>query len=199
MTTLTFNRKTKESDIALLLNCDGTGQSDIDTGIGFFDHMLKTLCFYAKFDLTIKAKGDLTVDTHHTVEDVGIVLGQAFLKATTEHTCVKRFGMSIVPMDEALVRSVVDLGGRSFLKLNCPKLTERIGKFETETLETFFDALTRNGWLTLHIDVLDGKNSHHIVEAIFKSLGQSLFLAMQSVSKGDQSLKGNPIWKGSTP
>lgn len=197
MSTQSLTRKTKESEIHLTLTLYGSGEHHIQTGIGFFDHMLKTLCFYAKFDMQLKATGDLEVDTHHTVEDVGIVLGQLLYSLQSELPPISRFGTSILPMDDALVRSVIDLGGRSYLRWESPAWVERVGDFETETLTSFLDAFSRNGWFTLHIDVLSGKNAHHIIEALFKSLGLSLQMALKQTAISDSSIKGKPVWKGS--
>ncbi len=191
-----LTRKTKETMIELVLEPYGSGVSDIRTGIGFFDHMLNTLAFYASFNLTIKATGDLHVDTHHIAEDIGIVLGSALNEFMKTKPSVERFGNAMIPMDEALVRSVIDIGGRRYLKCDLPKLNERLGSFESDSIIPFLDALSSNAWMTLHIDVLDGSNSHHIIEALFKSLGRSLNMALSPSNSPTSSIKGDPQIKG---
>jgi imidazoleglycerol-phosphate dehydratase len=191
-----FTRKTKETTIELIFDPYGSGISDIETGIGFFDHMLTTFAFYANINLTIKATGDLHVDTHHTAEDVGIVLGNAIHAFMKSMPSVERFGNATIPMDEALVRSVMDLGGRRYLKCDLPRLSERLGTFESDSIMPFLDAFSSNAWMTLHINVLEGSNSHHIVEALFKSLGRSLKMALTPNNSAIASIKGNPEIRG---
>ena len=171
-------RKTAETDIKLSLNIDGCGNAKIDTGCGFLDHMLTLLARHAGFDLEITCKGDTQVDYHHTAEDIGICLGKAFCQAIGEKRGITRYGSFILPMDEALIMSAVDLSGRDFLaySLNIP--TEKVGDFDTELVEEFFLAFVRNAEITLHITQLDGKNAHHIIEGAFKSVARSLKAAV---------------------
>ena len=171
-------RKTAETDIKLSLSIDGCGNAKIDTGCGFLDHMLTLLARHAGFDLEISCKGDTQVDYHHTAEDIGICLGKAFCQAIGEKRGVTRYGSFILPMDEALIMSAVDLSGRDFLaySLNIP--TEKVGDFDTELVEEFFLAFVRNAEITLHIRQLDGKNAHHIIEGAFKSVARSLKAAV---------------------
>jgi imidazoleglycerol-phosphate dehydratase len=185
-----LKRTTKETIISLSLNLDGTGQSEIDTKIGFFDHMLTLFSAHSHFDLRLTAEGDISVDNHHTVEDIGICLGSALLEALGDKRGIERYGFSYVPMDEALVRSVVDFSGRSYLIYEADVTSERIGAFETETLREFFLAFSSNAKMNLHITKLAGINSHHIVEAVFKSVGRAMKIA--SSITGDQipSTKG---------
>lgn len=169
-----IDRKTNETDIKLSLNLDGTGVADIDTGCGFMDHMLTLLASHGRFDLTVSCKGDTNVDDHHTVEDVGIALGQAFAQALGDKRGICRYGNMILPMDEALILSAVDLSGRSYLgyALNIP--TPKVGTFDTELVEEFFLGFVRNAACTLHIRKATGSNSHHIIEGAFKSVARSL-------------------------
>lgn len=171
-------RKTAETDIKLSLSIDGCGNAKIDTGCGFLDHMLTLLARHAGFDLEISCKGDTQVDYHHTAEDIGICLGKAFCQAIGEKRGITRYGSFILPMDEALIMSAVDLSGRDFLaySLNIP--TEKVGDFDTELVEEFFLAFVRNAEITLHIRQLDGKNAHHIIEGAFKSVARSLKAAV---------------------
>ena len=179
MRTASITRKTNETDIALSLNLDGSGKSDINTGCGFLDHMLTLFAKHARFDLEVKCLGDTDVDFHHTAEDIGIVLGQAFKSALSDKKGIVRYGSCILPMDEALIMSVVDISGRSFLKCSFNGLTEKVGDFDTELVEEFFTAFTRQAELTLHIRQLDGSNTHHILEGAFKSVARSLRQAVQ--------------------
>ena len=169
-----INRKTAETDISLKLNIDGMGENKIDTGCGFLDHMLTLFSRHGGFDLELKCTGDTNVDYHHTVEDIGIVLGKAFAEALGEMRGIKRYGSFILPMDESLILSAVDISGRSYLgfKLNIP--TQRVGDFDTELVREFFEAFVRNANITLHISQLEGYNSHHIIEGAFKSVARSL-------------------------
>ena len=179
MRTASITRKTNETDIALSLNLDGSGKSDINTGCGFLDHMLTLFAKHARFDLEVKCLGDTDVDFHHTAEDIGLVLGQAFKSALSDKKGIVRYGSSILPMDEALIMSAVDISGRSFLKCSFNGLTEKVGSFDTELVEEFFSAFTRQAELTLHIRQLDGSNTHHILEGAFKSVARSLRQAVQ--------------------
>ena len=174
MRTSEISRKTAETDIRLSLNLDGDGTSEINTGCGFLDHMLTLFARHGRFNLTVVCKGDTWVDDHHTVEDVGIVLGQAFAEALGNKRGICRYGDTILPMDESLILSAVDLSGRAFLgyALNIP--TEKVGTFDTELCEEFWLAFVRTSACTLHIRQLTGKNSHHIIEGTFKSVARSL-------------------------
>lgn len=169
-----INRKTAETDISLKLDVDGMGENKIDTGCGFLDHMLTLFSRHGGFDLELKCIGDTNVDYHHTVEDIGIVLGKALHEALGEMRGIKRYGSFILPMDESLILSAVDISGRSYLgfKLNIP--TQRVGDFDTELVREFFEAFVRNANITLHISQLEGYNSHHIIEGAFKSVARSL-------------------------
>ncbi|MBE7021352.1 MAG: imidazoleglycerol-phosphate dehydratase HisB [Ruminococcaceae bacterium] len=169
-----ITRNTKETKIILSLNLDGTGESNIDTGCGFIDHMLTLFASHGKFDLDVKCEGDTHVDYHHTVEDIGICLGEAFNEALGDKKGILRYGYMILPMDESLILSAVDLSGRAYLGygLNIPAY--RIGTFDTELVEEFFYGFVRCAKCTLHISQLDGKNSHHIIEGTFKSVARSL-------------------------
>ncbi len=169
-----INRKTSETDIALTLNLDGTGKSEINTGCGFMDHMLTLFAKHGRFDLTVSCKGDTEVDDHHTVEDIGICLGEAFHTALGDRRGIVRYGNMLLPMDEALILSVVDLSGRSLLAFGLDIPAEKIGTFDTELCEEFFLAFVRKSEITLHLKQFDGKNSHHIIEGAFKSVARSL-------------------------
>ena len=167
-------RKTGETDIALTLNLDGTGQHEIHTGVGFFDHMLTGFARHGSFDLTVRCQGDTWVDDHHTVEDVGICLGQAFARALGDLRGVERFGHILLPMDEALVLAAVDLSGRGMLCWDVPLPTEKVGAFDTELAKEFWLAFTRQANCTLHLRRLAGENSHHLLEGVFKAAARSL-------------------------
>ena len=167
-------RKTAETDIILKLNLDGSGKSDIATGCGFLDHMLTLFAAHGKFDLSVTCNGDTKVDDHHSVEDIGICLGQAFQKALGDKRGITRYGSFLLPMDEALILTAVDISGRSCLCYELDIPTEKIGTFDTELVEEFFFAFTRNCPMSLHIRQLAGKNSHHIVEGCFKSFARSM-------------------------
>ena len=168
------NRKTAETDIALTLELDGTGKSDIRTGCGFLDHMLTLLAAHGRFDLTVVCRGDTQVDDHHSVEDIGICLGQAFQAALGDKRGITRYGSFLLPMDEALILSAVDISGRSCLCFGLEIPTEKIGAFDTELVEEFFLAFVRNCPMSLHLKQLSGKNSHHIVEGAFKAAARAL-------------------------
>ena len=178
MRTYEVNRKTAETDIFLSLNLDGTGKSSIDTGCGFLNHMLTLFASHGKFDLTVKCAGDVDVDDHHSVEDIGIVLGQAFQAALGDKRGITRYGAFLLPMDEALIQTAVDISGRSCLCYGLEIPTQKIGSFDTELVEEFFLGFTRNCPMSLHIRQLAGKNSHHIVEGTFKSVARSLKAAV---------------------
>jgi imidazoleglycerol-phosphate dehydratase len=173
------NRKTNETSIHLRLDLDGSGITDISTGVGFFDHMLEQLGRHWLIDLEIHASGDLHVDSHHTIEDVGICLGTALNHALGEKRGIRRYGWSIVPMEEALIQSALDLSGRPLLVFDVPVPAEVIGNYDPDLTEEFFTALTRTAGITLHVKLLAGKNSHHIVEAVFKSVAQALKIATE--------------------
>ena len=178
-----LSRKTAETDIWLKLEVDGSGRSAVNTGTGFFDHMLTLLSKHGLMDLEIKAEGDLEVDAHHTVEDVGIVFGQALRQALGDKGSIKRYGSANVPMDEALAMVSVDLGGRPYLVFNAKFTCERIGNMETELIEEFFRAVSVNAGMNIHINVLYGSNNHHIAEAIFKAFGRALDEAVRTDSR----------------
>jgi len=182
MRTAEIKRKTAETNISLNLNIDGTGKSNIDTGCGFLNHMLTLFSKHSRFDLDVKCVGDIEVDYHHTVEDVAIVLGQAFLKAIGDKKGVVRYGSIILPMDEAVILSAVDLSGRAYLEYNLEIPTQRVGNFDTELVKEFWLAFIRNADVTLHIKQISGENSHHIIEGAFKSVARSLKQAV-SVDK----------------
>jgi imidazoleglycerol-phosphate dehydratase len=169
-----ITRTTKETDIVLSLNLDGTGNSEIDTGIGFLDHMLSGFAKHGFFDLTCKVQGDLHVDGHHTVEDVGIVLGQAIAQAVGDKKGIKRYGSFILPMDDALALCAVDLCGRPYLNYDCELTVEKVGYLETELVREFFYAVSYSAAMNLHIKMLDGINNHHKIEAMFKAFGKAL-------------------------
>ena len=173
-----IDRKTAETDISLKLNLDGTGKSNIETGCGFLDHMLTLFASHGKFDLDVTCKGDTFVDDHHTVEDIGICLGQAFKQALGDMHGITRYGSFLLPMDEALFMTAIDISGRSYLGYGLTIPSQKIGTFDTELVEEFFLAFTRQCPMSLHIRQLDGKNSHHIVEGCFKSVARSLKAAV---------------------
>lgn len=174
-----LTRTTKETDIALSLNIDGTGVSSIDTGVPFFDHMLEAFGRHGLFDLTIKAKGDLELDAHHTVEDVGIVLGQAFAEAMGEKRGIARFGSQMLPMDETLVLAALDISGRGQLHWDVEVPLCLLGSFDSSLAKEFFIAFATNAGVTLHVRMLTGENAHHIVEACFKAVGRAMRAALE--------------------
>ena len=174
MRTSTINRQTAETNISLTLNLDGSGASKIDSGCGFLDHMLTLFARHGRFDLNLTCKGDTYVDDHHTVEDIGIVLGQAFAEALGNKKGVCRYGSMILPMDESLILSAVDLSGRAYLRFDLDIPTQKVGSFDTELVKEFWLAFTRDAKCTLHLEKLVGENSHHIIEGAFKSVGRSL-------------------------
>ncbi len=171
-------RRTFETQIDVEVNLDGAGKSDIDTGIGFFDHMLDQIARHGLFDLSIKAEGDLHIDTHHTVEDIGITLGQAFAKALTDKNGIFRYGSAYVPLDEALSRVVVDLSGRPGLEYSVNYVRGRIGDFDVDVIREFFQGFVNHAGITLHIDNLKGINAHHQSETVFKAFGRALRMAV---------------------
>ncbi len=169
-----ITRKTAETDIRLSLNLDGKGKSQIDSGCGFLDHMLTLFSKHAGFDLSVSCKGDTQVDYHHTTEDIGIALGQAFLIALGEKKGIARYGDTLLPMDETLILSAVDISGRAFAAISLEIAAEKVGDFDTELCEEFFLAFVREAKITLHVTQLAGKNAHHIIEGTFKSVAQTL-------------------------
>ncbi len=187
------DRATKETQIRLSINLDGTGRSVVDTGCGFLNHMLTLFAAHGRFDLEVKCVGDLEVDDHHTVEDVGICLGQAFAQALGDKRGILRYGSCILPMDEALVMTAVDLSGRTCLCFKLPVRSQKIGTFDTELVKEFFEAFTRKCPMSLHIRRLAGRNSHHIVEGAFKSVARSLRQAVSIDSANPDSV---PSTKG---
>lgn len=175
--TASCTRTTKETDIDLTLNLDGTGKTQIDTGVGFFDHMLDGFARHGLFDLTVTVKGDLDVDCHHTIEDTGIVLGQAILEAIGDKAGIRRYGHFMLPMDETLALCAVDLSGRPYLRFQSEFTAERIGDMDTEMIKEFFYAVSYSAKMNIHLRILDGENSHHMAEALFKSFGKALDMA----------------------
>ena len=174
MRTAQITRTTKETDIRLTLNLDGTGKSEINSGVGFLDHMLTLFAKHGRFDLELTCNGDTEVDDHHSVEDIGIALGQAFEQALGDKRGIVRYGSFILPMDETLILSAVDISGRSYLNYDLQIPTQKVGTFDTELTEEFFLGFVRNANLTLHLKQLEGKNSHHIIEGTFKSFGRTM-------------------------
>ena len=187
-----INRKTSETDLELTLELDGKGESTVDTGIGFFDHMLKSFAKHGLFDLNVKIKGDLHVDCHHTVEDAGIVLGAAIKKALGDKNSIKRYGSFLLPMDEALVMCAIDLSGRPYLVYDAKFGAERVGYFDTEMAKEFFYAVSYSAGMNLHIKEMYGENSHHIIEAMFKAFARALDEAVTV----DPRVGGLPSTKG---
>lgn len=169
-----ISRKTGETDISIKFNLDGSGKTDIDTGIGFFDHMLNSFARHGLFDLEVKAKGDLYVDCHHTIEDVGIVLGKAIKQAVGDKKAIKRYGSVILPMDDALILCAIDLSGRPYFNYDVALTADRVGTFDTEMVREFFYAISYAAEMNLHIKMLSGINNHHIIEGIFKAFAKSL-------------------------
>ena len=192
MRTAELKRETAETLIDLKLDLDGTGKSEVKTGVGFFDHMLTLFSFHSQIDLRVDVKGDTWVDAHHTVEDVGIALGQMIAKALGDKIGIRRYGTSYLPMDETLARSVVDVSGRPFLVYKADIRNLKLGDFDTELAEEFFRAVAMNARLTLHLEVLYGSNSHHMVEGLFKAFGRSLAEAIGS--DGSNRLPSTKGW-----
>jgi len=180
MRTALITRKTAETDISVEVTLDGTGAYDMATGVGFFDHMLDQLARHSLIDMTIRCSGDTHIDDHHSVEDVGIALGQAIAQALGDKRGIRRYGACLLPMDDALVRAALDLSGRPYLVWNVDFPTAKIGGFDTELVREFFQALSTHGGITLHVDCLHGINSHHIAEAAFKAVAQSLRAAVET-------------------
>ncbi|MCM8817916.1 MAG: imidazoleglycerol-phosphate dehydratase HisB [Candidatus Omnitrophica bacterium] len=185
-----LKRKTKETDIEIEINLDGKGNYNIETPVGFLNHMLELFSKFAKFDLKIKAKGDIEVDTHHTVEDIGICLGSVINKALLDKKGIKRFGFSSAPMDEVLVNVSLDISGRPFLVFNVPIIKGREGSFEIEDAREFLRGFVNHLGLTLHINLVYGENLHHVLEAVFKGLGLALKEAVKIEGKKLPSTKG---------
>lgn len=177
------NRKTGETNISLVLHIDGSGKAEIDTGIGFFDHMLNSFARHGLFDLNVKADGDLYVDCHHTIEDTGIVLGQAIREAVGDKKGIKRYGSMILPMDEALILCSLDLSGRPYLVFDGEFTRESVGYFDTEMVKEFFYAVSYSAGMNLHIKMLSGSNNHHIIEGMFKAFAKALDEAVQIDSR----------------
>ena len=191
MRTSTIHRTTKETDIEIYLNLDGSGKYDIDTGIGFFDHMLTALCVHAGFDMTVKVKGDLYVDGHHSVEDTGIVLGKAFAEAIGDRSGIRRYGSFYIPMDEALGFCSLDISGRPYLVYKCEYTNQSTGQYDNFLTEEFMRAFAFNAGITLHLDCLYGSNDHHRIEALFKALAHALKEAVSPNDTGETlSTKG---------
>ena len=193
MRTAQINRTTAETDISLRLTLDGTGASDCKTGCGFLDHMLTLFARHGRFDLAVTCKGDTYVDYHHSVEDIGICLGKAFAEALGDKRGITRYGDIILPMDETLILSAVDISGRGGCYMDMSIPTEKVGTFDTQLCEEFFIALAQNGGLTLHIRQLAGRNSHHIIEGTFKSVARSLGKAVSIDEKNADKI---PSTKG---
>ncbi len=183
------SRKTGETDIRIKLNIDGTGESDIDTGIGFFDHMLTAFSKHGNFDLNVRASGDLVVDDHHLIEDTGIVLGQAFAEALGDKAGIARFGEARIPMDEALASVALDLGGRSYLVLDAKFMASKVGEFSTQMVRHFFESVIQNSKINMHASVY-GDNDHHKIEALFKAFAYALRRATVIEGEGIKSTKG---------
>ena len=188
-----IDRSTNETNINLVLNLDGSGKSTIKTGIPFFDHMLDQFTFHSQIDLELDAKGDLGIDYHHTVEDCGICLGTAFSNALGDKKGINRYGFFLLPMDDALIRVALDFSGRSFLSWNVKFPTSSVGNFDLELVREFFNSFSANSRATIHVEMLNGFNSHHISEAIFKSMGRAIKMAITK----DQRLDSIPSTKGS--
>ncbi len=189
-----ISRKTAETDITVEINLDGTGSYDNQTGVGFFDHMLDQLARHSLIDMTIRASGDLHIDDHHTVEDVGIALGQALAQALGDKRGIRRYGACLLPMDDALVRAALDLSARPYLVWTLDMPTAKIGTFDTELVREFFQAFATHGGITLHVDQLHGLNSHHIAEAAFKAVARAL---REAVETDPRKADAVPSTKGS--
>jgi len=187
-----ITRKTAETDITLAVNMDGTGVYDVQTGVGFFDHMLDQLSRHSLIDLSLRASGDTHIDDHHTVEDCGIAIGQALTKALGDKRGIRRYGSFHLAMDDAQVRCALDLSARPYLVWNVPFPTDKIGTFDTELVREFFQALSTHGGITLHVDLIHGLNSHHIAEAAFKAVARALREAVEP----DPRSPGLPSTKG---
>ena len=188
-----IERKTAETDISVSLKLDGTGKYKINTGVGFFDHMLEQVARHSLIDLEVKASGDTHIDDHHTVEDTGIAFGQALAQAIGDKLGINRYGWCLLPMDDTLIRTALDLSSRPFLYFDIDMPTDKIGSFDTELVREFFQAVSTHGGITLHMEKLHGFNSHHIAEAAFKSFSKSLRVAIE---KDPRNLKALPSTKG---
>lgn len=193
MRTAEINRKTNETDIKLSLDLDGTGKSEINSGVGFLDHMLTLFARHGRFDLKLSCDGDTYVDDHHSVEDIGIALGQAFAQALSDKRGIIRYGSFILPMDETLILAAVDISGRSYLNFDLHIPTQKVGAFDTELCEEFFLGFVRNSDMTMHLKQLEGKNSHHIIEGTFKCVARAL---RQAVSVDEAFKDEIPSTKG---
>ena len=192
MRTAEFARKTRETDIRLAVNLDGSGKTELSTGVGFFDHMLDALCRFAQFDLALTCAGDLHIDAHHTVEDVGICLGKAIREALGDRVGIRRVGSAYLPMDEALAFAAIDISGRPYLAWNADFTAPMCGTMDTQLAEEFFRAVTVNAGLTVHMKLLEGRNDHHKMEALFKAFG----LAMRDAVRVDANIQGVLSTKG---
>lgn len=190
--TATITRKTTETEVSVTLGLDGTGRASLACGVPFLEHMLELFARHGFFDLEIRAAGDLEIDAHHTVEDLGLVLGEAFATALSDRAGIRRYGSFLLPMDETLVLVAVDLSGRPYLGLDLPLPAARLGNFETELVEEFLRAFVSKARLTLHIRSLSGKNTHHLIEAAFKGLGR----ALDEATSAEPRLTGVPSTKG---
>ena len=193
MRTADIARKTHETDIALTLNLDGSGKTELDTGVGFFDHMLDALARFAQLDLKVRCRGDLVVDAHHTVEDVGICLGKALKVALGDRAGIRRVGSAYLPMDEALAFAAIDISGRPYLAFDAVFAAPMVGAMDTQLAEEFFRAVAVNAGLTVHAKVLEGRNDHHKMEALFKAFG----LALRDAARLDERVRGVLSTKGS--
>lgn len=193
MRTSEISRKTNETDISLYLCLDGTGKTEIDTGIGFLDHMLDLFAKHGRMDLKVKCSGDTYVDFHHSAEDIGIVLGQAFKEAVGDKKGIRRYGNMILPMDETLILASLDISGRAYLRYGLEIPTEKVGEMDTELIEEFFISFVRNADITLHIKQLDGTNSHHIIEGAFKAVARAI---REAVSIDEKAKDEIPSSKG---
>jgi imidazoleglycerol-phosphate dehydratase len=187
-----IQRKTYETDIAVRLDIDGKGSSEIDTGVGFLDHMLTLFAKHGIMDLEVKADGDVYIDDHHTVEDIGITLGKCLAEALSDKNGLKRYGTCFLPMDEALAMVCVDISGRPFMVFDCEMKTQKVGEFDTELVEEFFRAVAFNAGITLHIKLMYGSNTHHIIEAVFKAFGR----ALREAASRDERIEGPMTTKG---
>ncbi|MBE0453353.1 imidazoleglycerol-phosphate dehydratase HisB [Roseovarius autotrophicus] len=194
MRSATITRKTAETDISVEITLDGSGRYDNRTGVGFFDHMLDQLARHSLIDMVVRCSGDLHIDDHHTVEDVGIALGQALAQALGDKRGIRRYGACLLPMDDALVRAALDLSGRPYLVWNVTLPTAKIGTFDTELVREFFQALSTHGGITLNVEALHGLNSHHIAEAAFKAVARALREAVESDPRKSDAI---PSTKGS--
>ena len=188
-----ITRKTAETDITLILDLDGAGEASIQTGIGFLDHMLTLFARHGRFDLTVSCTGDTNVDDHHSTEDIGIALGTAFAEALGDKRGIRRYGHILLPMDEALVMCAADISGRSLLRFSAVMPAQKVGTFDTELVEEFFQAFTRTSGMTLHLRELDGTNTHHIIEAMFKAFGRAM---REAVSIDAAAMNEIPSTKG---